>query len=83
MDWYTIVSVLIIPAIITGLRMIKLPTKWAPLAALASALVLVAIGKLVGLDLDVNTITDAIIKGLAIAGVSVLGYDTVKKLTTK
>jgi hypothetical protein len=79
MDWYTIISVFLIPAIVMGLRKLKLPSKWAPLAAFGIALVLVGIGQLLGLSLDITTIADAIIKGLTTAGVAVLGYDAVKK----
>jgi len=82
MNWYTILSVVIIPLVVWGLRAIKLPTKWCPVVAFAVAVGLVAIGKAIGVDLDVNTIQQAIITALATAGVSVLGYDTVKGLIT-
>ena len=78
MDWYTIVSIVVIPLIVIGLRKIKMPVKWAPVAAFGIAVGLVAIGKAIGIELDVNTIADAIIRGLATAGIAVLGYDTVK-----
>jgi hypothetical protein len=80
MDIYTIVSTVVIPFIVMGLRKIKLPVKFAPLAALVIAAVLVGVGQLFGLAMDVNTIADAIIKALATAGVAVLSYDTVRKL---
>jgi hypothetical protein len=83
MDWYTIVSVVAIPLIVMGLRQLKLPVKWAPVAAFAVAVILVGAGKALGVTLDVNTIADAILKGLATAGVAVLGYDTVTKITSK
>lgn len=81
MDWYSIITTLVIPFIITGLRKLKLSSKWAPIAAFAIALTFVGIGTALGITLDVNTIADAIIKGLASAGIAVLGYDQVKKLT--
>ena len=81
MDWYTVISVIIIPFVVMGLKKFKLSSKWAPIAAFAVALVLVAVGKVLGAELDVNTIAQAIVAALATAGVSVLGYDTVKKLT--
>ena len=83
MDLYTIVSTVLIPIIVMLLRKIKLPTKFAPIAAFIIAGALVGIGKGFGLNMDVATIADAIIKALATAGVAVLGYDTVKKLTAK
>lgn len=81
MDLYTIISVVVIPFIVAGLKKLKLPSKWAPIAAFVVALILVSAGKLFGLELDVNNIAQAIIAALATAGVSVLGYDAVKKLT--
>lgn len=81
MDLYTIISVVIIPFAVMGLKKLNLPSKWAPIAAFAVALILVAAGKAFGAELDVNSIAQAIIAALATAGVSVLGYDTVKKLT--
>lgn len=80
MNWYTIVSVAVIPVIVTLLKKLKLPSKWCPIAAFAVALILVAAGKLFGVDLDVNNIAQAITAALATAGVSVLGYDTITKL---
>ena len=78
---YQIVSVVLIPAIVTLLKKIRLPSKWAPVAAFGIALGLVAAAKPFGVDLDVNTVAQTIITALATAGVAVLGYDTVKKLT--
>ena len=83
MDWYTIVSIIVIPIVVQLLKKVKLPSKWAPVAAFGVALVLVGAGHLLGLNLDINTIAQAIIAGLATAGVAVLGYDTVTKLTSK
>jgi len=80
MNWYTIVSIAVIPLVVTLLKKIKLPSKWCPIVAFAVALILVAVGKAFGVDLDVNTIQQAIITALATAGVSVLGYDAVTKL---
>jgi hypothetical protein len=83
MDLYTIISVVVIPLIVAGLRKLKLPAKWAPVAAFVVASALVALGQVFGLALDINTIAQAIIVALGTAGVSVLGYDAVKKLTEK
>jgi hypothetical protein len=81
MNWYTIISVVVIPLVVMLLKKLNLPSKWCPIAAFAVALVLVGAGKAFGVDLDVNNIAQAIVAALATAGVSVLGYDTVKKLT--
>jgi hypothetical protein len=81
MNWYTIVSTIAIPLIVTGLRAAKLPAKWAPVTAFGVAIILTAIGQALGLTLDVNTIAQTILQSLGIAGVAVLGYDQVKKLT--
>mgnify|MGYP001463886201 CR=1 FL=1 len=78
---YDMIAVIVIPFLVTLLKKIKLPSKFAPIAAFIIALVIVAGGKVLGYDLNVTTIAEAIVKALAIAGVSVLGYDTVKKLT--
>jgi len=80
MNWYTIVSVAIIPLIVGLLKKVKLPSKWCPVVAFGVAVALVAIGKAFGIDLDVNTIQQALVTALATAGVSVLGYDAVTKL---
>lgn len=81
MDLYTLITVVIIPFIVMGIKKLGLSSKWAPVAAFIAALILVSVGNLLGLGLDVNSIAQAIIAALATAGVSVLGYDTVKKLT--
>jgi hypothetical protein len=78
---YTIVSIVVIPFIVGILKKINLPSKFAPVAAFGVGTVLVGVGKLIGIELDINTIADAILKGLLMAGVSVIGYDQVKKLT--
>jgi len=79
---YDAIAVIVIPFLVAGLKKIKLPVKFAPIAAFVLALIIVAGGKVAGLDLNVTTVMEAIIKALAISGISVLGYDTVKKLTT-
>lgn len=81
MNWYTIVSTVAIPLIVALLKKINLPSKWCPVAAFIVAGALVGVGKVFGVDLEVNSIATAIITALATAGVGVLGYDTVKKLT--
>lgn len=81
MNWYTIISTVVIPFVVMGLRKANLPTKWCPIASFAVALVLVALGKVFGVEMDVNTIAQAILTALGTAGVAVLGYDTVAKLT--
>ena len=78
---YQIVSVVLIPVIVTLFKKMKMSSKWAPIASFGVALVLVSIAKVFGLNLDVNSISQTILAALATAGVSVLGYDTVKKLT--
>ena len=83
MNWYTIVSTVAIPFIVQLLKMMKMPTKWAPLAAFSVAGLLVGLGKVFGVEMDVNNLATAILTALATAGVGVLGYDTVKTMTTK
>lgn len=78
MDIQTIVLTVVIPFIVGFLRKMNLPTKWAPLAAYGVALALVALGNVFGLDMGVATIADALLKGLGMAGVAVLGYDALK-----
>ena len=80
---FEVITVIAIPFIINLLKKIKLPTKIAPIAAFVLALVIVAGGKILGFDLNIQTLIDAIIKALAISGVSVLGYDAIKKLSGK
>lgn len=80
---FEVITVVVIPFIVQLLKKIKLPTKVAPIAAFILALIIVAGGNVLGFDLNIDTIIDAIIKALAISGVSVLGYDTVKKLSGK
>lgn len=81
MTLYTIISTILIPAIVWLLRKAKLPAKWCPLAAFVVAGALVGLGKVFGADVgDVNTLAQAILTALTTAGVAVLGYDTVSKL---
>jgi len=81
MSWYTIASTIAIPFVVALLKKIKLPSKWAPLAAFAVAGILVGIGKVFGVEQNVNDIAQAILTALGTAGVAVLGYDTAKKIT--
>ena len=81
MDIQTIVMTLVIPFIVGFLKKMSLPTKWSPVVAFGVALALVSLGKVFGLDMDVATLADTIIKSLAMAGVAVLGYDAVKVAT--
>lgn len=82
MDIQTIVMTVIIPFIVWGLKKLSLPTKWAPIAAFGVAIAVVSLGKVFGVDMDVTTVADTIIKSLAMAGVAVLGYDTYKSVAT-
>jgi hypothetical protein len=77
---WTIIITVAIPFIVQLLKKIKLPSKFAPIAAMVIAVIFVAVGKWVGLDLNVKDIYQAILLALGIAGASVLGYDTVTKL---
>jgi hypothetical protein len=81
MNWYTIVSTVAIPFIVQLLKAMKLPSKWAPLAAFGVAGLLVGLGKVFGVEMNVNDMATAILTALATAGVGVLGYDTVRTLT--
>ena len=60
MSWYTIASTIAIPFVVALLKKIKLPSKWAPLAAFAVAGILVGIGKVFGVEQNVNDIAQAI-----------------------
>jgi len=80
---FEIISAIVIPFVIQLLKKIKLPTKIAPIVAVILATIIVAGAKIAGIDLDVKSTTDVILKILGIAGGSVLAYDTVKKLTEK
>ena len=82
MDIQTIVLTVVIPFIIGFLRKMGLPTKWAPITAYGVALILVGIATAFGIDMSVATIADAILKGLGMAGVAVLGYDAIAKAIT-
>lgn len=82
MDIQTIIMTIAIPFIVWALRKLSLPIKWAPIAAFAVAILLVSLGKVFGVEMDVATIADVIIKGLAMSGVAVLGYDTFRAITT-
>jgi len=83
MNWYTIVSTVAIPFIVHVLKLMKLPTRWCPLAAFGVAGLLVGLGKVFGVEMDVNSVAQAILTALVTAGVGVLGYDTVKTMVTK
>lgn len=78
---YQIVSVVVIPIIVTLLKKVNLPNKWAPVTAFGIAIVLAVVGQLLGITVDVNTVAQTIMASLATAGVAVLGYDQIKKLT--
>ena len=83
MNVETIVLTVVIPFIVGFLRKMSLPTKWAPVAAFAVAIALVSLGKVFGLDMQVVTLADTLIKGLGMAGVAVLGYDAIKPALPK
>lgn len=79
---YQVVSIVLIPIIVAIARKLKLPSKWCPIAAFGVALVLVSAGKVFGIELDINNIGQLIMTALATAGISVIGYDQIKGLTT-
>jgi hypothetical protein len=64
------------------LKKIKLPSKITPIVVLIVAVILVAGARAIGFAPDVNTVAEAIMKALGIAGAAALGYDQLKKLTT-
>ena len=75
---------MIIPVIVGLLKKIKLPTKFAPIAAIVVALIIVSVGKAFGgVELDFQTVLQTVATALGLAGVSVLGYDLVGKLRGK
>ena len=80
---FEIISAIVIPFVIQLLKKIKLPTKIAPIVAIVLAVIVVAGAKIAGIDLDVKSTMDIILKILGIAGGSVLVYDTAKKLIEK
>ena len=78
-----VVAAVVIPFLVQLLKMIKLPTKWAPIAAVVLAVIYVAIAKAMGIEgVEYNDAYQLIITALGVSGASVLGYDVVKKLTT-
>lgn len=77
----SIVIGLLSAGIVQLLKLIKLPSKWAPTVCLIVAVILVSVAKALGLELDVQTVAEALMKALGIAGVTVLAYDQLKKLT--
>lgn len=78
---YQVISIVLIPLIVGLAKRFKLPSKWAPVTAFGVAIILVSIGKVFGMELDINNIGQLIISALATAGISVIGYDQIKKLT--
>jgi len=80
MNWVTIVVTVVIPFLVQALKQ-WIPVKFAPIVAVVLAGIYVVIAKMTGNDADFNTIYAAILTALGVAGVGVLGYDTVKKLT--
>lgn len=76
---FEIISAVIIPFIVQLLKKIKLPTRIAPIAAIVLAILAVAGAKLLGQDLNIQNIYEAILKILGISGMSILGYDVLKK----
>ena len=83
MDIQTVVITVVIPFIVGFLRKMNMPVKWAPIAAFGVAIALVSLGKAFGVEMDVATLADTIIKSLAMAGVAVLGYDALKPTLPK
>ncbi len=79
----SVVIGLLSAGIVQVLKLIKLPSKYAPTVCLVVAVILVAGAKALGMDLDVNTVADALLKALGIAGVTVLAYDQVRKVVEK
>ena len=78
---FEIITVVVIPFIVQFLKKIKLPTKLAPFAAIIAAIIIVAGGKFLGVDLEIKNVLELILKAIGLAGISVLGYDIVKKIT--
>ena len=76
---FEIISAVIIPFVVQFLKKIKLPSRIAPIAAIVLAIIAVAGAKLLGQDLDINNIYEAILRVLGISGMSILGYDVLKK----
>lgn len=79
---FEIISAVIIPFIVQWLKKIKLPTRIAPIAAIVLAVIAVACAKLLGHDLNISNIYEAILRVLGISGMSVLGYDIFKTMVT-
>ena len=80
MNWTTVIVTVVIPFIVQALKK-WIPVKFAPIVAIALAGIYVIIAKLTNNDADFNTVYAAIATALGVAGVSALGYDTVKSLT--
>jgi hypothetical protein len=76
---FEIISAVVIPFVVQLLKKIKLPSRLAPIAAVILAILIVAGAKILGSDLDIGNIYEAILKVLGISGMSILGYDVLKK----
>jgi len=72
---------LLTAGIVQLLKKIKLSNKFAPIAVLIVAVILVSAAKALGFEMDVKTITEAITKAAGVGGATVLAYDQIKKLT--
>lgn len=76
---FEIICAVIIPFVVQLLKKIKLPSRVAPIAAVILAILAVAGAKLFGIDLNIQSTLEAILKVLGISGMSILGYDVLKK----
>lgn len=68
-------------AIVQFLKKIKLPSKYAPTICLVVAIILVSAARAIGLEMDVNSVAQALLLALGTAGATTLVYDQVKQLT--
>ena len=72
---FEIITVVVIPFIVEWLKKIKLPARIAPIVAVVLAVLIVAGGKALGVEMDLPTTLDVILKGLGLGAISILGYD--------
>ena len=75
---FQIITVAVIPFIVNLLKKINVPTRIAPIVAVVLAIGIVAGGKALGVDLDLNSVLDIILKGLGLGAISIFGYDLYK-----
>jgi hypothetical protein len=73
-----IIVTAVIPFLVQFLKKWLGGNQFAPIIAIALAGLYVVIGKMAGIETDINTVYQAILLALGIGGAAVLSYDVVK-----